>query len=108
MNVVMKIMFWLNVRCNYIDAWDSTFKVFVFGVVFFMQGWRTPKFLDGFNYKSKGENNERKRNWGVLSNSQHFGGKGACWSFKMGLGRLTRNSIIHTNLHKPNNKLVNA
>jgi hypothetical protein len=44
----------------------------------------------------------------VLSNSQHFGGKGACWSFKMGLGRLTRNSIIHTNLHKPNNKLVNA
>ncbi len=25
-----------------------------------------------------------------------------------GLGKLTNNSIIHTNLHKPNNKLVNA
>jgi hypothetical protein len=25
-----------------------------------------------------------------------------------GLGRLTSNSITHTNLHKPNNKLVNA
>jgi hypothetical protein len=26
----------------------------------------------------------------------------------MGLGRLTINSITHTNLHKPNNKLVDA
>ncbi len=25
-----------------------------------------------------------------------------------GLGRLTSNSITHTDLHKPNNKLVNA
>jgi hypothetical protein len=25
-----------------------------------------------------------------------------------GLGRVTSKSIIHTNLHKPNNKLVNA
>jgi hypothetical protein len=25
-----------------------------------------------------------------------------------GLGRLTNNSIIHTDLHKPNNELVNA
>jgi hypothetical protein len=27
---------------------------------------------------------------------------------KWGLGRLTRNSITHTDLHKPNNKLVSA
>jgi hypothetical protein len=26
----------------------------------------TPKFLDGFNYESKGEDN-KKRSWGVLS-----------------------------------------
>ncbi len=44
---------------------------------------------------------------GVLLGSQHFGGRGACWSFEMGLGRLTSNSLTHTNLHKPNNKLVN-
>jgi hypothetical protein len=25
-----------------------------------------------------------------------------------GLGRLTSNSITHTDLHKPNNKLINA
>jgi hypothetical protein len=31
-----------------------------------------------------------------------------CWSSRMGLKRLTSNSITHTDLHKPNNKLVNA
>jgi hypothetical protein len=35
-------------------------------------------------------------------------GKGACWSSKMELGRLTSNSITHTDLYKPNNKLVSA
>ncbi len=37
-----------------------------------------------------------------------LGGRGACWNSKMGLGRLTSTSLIHTNLHKLNNKLVNA
>ncbi len=27
--------------------------------------WCTPKLLDGFNFKSKGEDIERKRSWGV-------------------------------------------
>jgi hypothetical protein len=45
---------------------------------------------------------------GALLDSQHFGGRGVCLSSEMGLGRLTSNSIIHTNLHKPNNKLVNV
>ncbi len=70
--------------------------------------WRTPKFLDRFNYESKGENNERKKSWGALSSSHHFGGRGACWSSEMGLQRLKKNSIIHRCLYKPNNKLVSA
>jgi hypothetical protein len=32
-------------------------------------GWRTPKLLDGFNYKSKGEDNERRKSWGALLGS---------------------------------------
>jgi hypothetical protein len=28
--------------------------------------WHTPKLFDGLNYKSKGENNGRKRSWGTL------------------------------------------
>ncbi len=44
----------------------------------------------------------------MLFNSQHFRGRGACWSFGMGLRRLTSNSITHMDLHKPNNKLVSA
>ncbi len=66
-----------------------------------------PKLLDGLNYESKGEDNERKRSWGVPLGWQHFGGRRACWSSKMGLGRLTRNSLIHMDLHKLN-KLINA
>ncbi len=46
---------------------------------------------------------------GALSLTHSTSGvEGACWSSEMGLGRLTSNSIIHTNLHKPNNKLVSA
>jgi len=37
--------------------------------------WCTPKFLDGFNYESKGEDIKRRRSWGVLPSSQHFEGK---------------------------------
>jgi hypothetical protein len=34
--------------------------------------------------------------------------EGHAWTSGWGLGRLTSKSIIHTDLHKPNNKLVNA
>ncbi len=70
--------------------------------------WYTPKLLDGLNYEPKGEDIGRRRSWGALFSSQHFGGRGVCWSSEMGLGRLASNSLTHTNLQKPNNKLVNT
>jgi hypothetical protein len=36
------------------------------------------------------------------------GVEGLVGASRWGLGRLTSNSITHTDLHKPNNKLVNA
>jgi hypothetical protein len=36
------------------------------------------------------------------------GVKGCVGAPRWGLGRLTSNSITHTNLHKPNHKLVSA
>ncbi len=75
----------------------------IFGLVV---NWRAalthPKALDRLNYETKGENNARIR----TPSSQHYGGRKACWSSKMGLGKMTSKSIIHTNMHKPNNKLV--
>jgi hypothetical protein len=41
------------------------------------------------------ENNERVRSWGMLLGSQHFGGRGACWSFRMGLGKNDK-QLIHS------------
>jgi hypothetical protein len=57
----------------------------------------------------KGENNRRIRSWGMLPGLQHFGGveghvKASIW----GLKRVIKKSIIHTDLHKPNNKLISA
>ncbi len=40
--------------------------------------------------------------------SQHFGVEGHAGALKRGLGRLTSKSIIHMDLHKPNNKLVSV
>jgi len=37
-----------------------------------------------------------------------LGVKGHVGALGWGLGRLVSNSITHTDLHKPNNKLVNA
>ncbi len=37
-----------------------------------------------------------------------LGVEGHAGALGWGLGRLTSNSITHTNLHKPNNKLVSA
>ncbi len=37
-----------------------------------------------------------------------FGVEGRAGTPRWGLGRMTSNSIIHTYLHKPNNKLVSA
>ncbi len=36
------------------------------------------------------------------------GVEGRVGALEWGLGKLTSNSIIHTDLHKPNNMLVNA
>ncbi len=41
----------------------------------------------------------------MFLNSQHFEGKGACWSFEMGTG-MNDKQVNYS--HKPNNKLVNA
>jgi len=37
-----------------------------------------PKLFLKLKCETKGENNERKNNGDMLSNSQHFGGRGAC------------------------------
>jgi hypothetical protein len=52
--------------------------------------WRTPKLFDGLNYESKGEDNERRRSWGVLLGSLHFEGSGACWSSRVGARKINK------------------
>jgi hypothetical protein len=69
---------------------------------------RHPQLFDGLNYNSKYENNGRKKSLSVFLGLQHFGGRRVCWSFGMGLGRMTSNSIPHMDLYKPNNKLINV
>jgi hypothetical protein len=40
---------------------------------------------------------------------QHFGDKGACWSFRMRLGRMTRNqSLTHTYINQTTSWLVHS
>ncbi len=49
-----------------------------------------PKLLDGPNYESKGDDNERKSNWSALPGSQHFKGRGVCWSSEMGTRKIDK------------------
>jgi hypothetical protein len=42
------------------------------------------------HYKSKGEYSERRKSWGALPNSLHFGGRGVCWSSGMGTRKIDK------------------
>jgi hypothetical protein len=46
------------------------------------------------------EDSRKVRSWGILPNSQHFRGREAHWSSKMGLGRMTR--LNHSHEHAQN------
>jgi hypothetical protein len=70
--------------------------------------WCTPKLLDRLTCEAKGENNGKKK-FGVHSLAHNISGvKGHVGALGCGLGWMTSGSIIHTNLYKPNNKLVSA
>jgi hypothetical protein len=43
-----------------------------------------------------------------LISSEHFEVEGHVGASRWGLGQVTSGSIIHTDMYKPNNKLVNA
>ncbi len=48
-----------------------------------------PKLLDGLNCESKGEDNGR-RSCVMFPSLQHFRGKRACWSSKMGTRKIDK------------------
>jgi hypothetical protein len=68
----------------------------------------TPKLFDGLTISPEVKTIKGER-VGVRSLVRNtFGVEGHVGALGWGLGRLTSNSIIHTDLHKPNNKLVSA
>jgi hypothetical protein len=71
-----------------------------------------PKLLERLKCESESKNNKRSRNRSMIPNLQHFGVKRerqvCVGAAEWGLPQMTSKSIIHMDLHKPNNKLVNA
>jgi hypothetical protein len=66
-----------------------------------------PSSLMDSTVSPKVKTSERK-GIGARSLARISGVEGRVRAPRWGLGRLTSKSIIQTNLHKPNNKLVNA
>jgi len=60
------------------------------------------------NCESKGENNGRIRIWVQSLVYNTLGVEGRVRALRWGLRQVKSASIIHTNLHKLNNKLINA
>jgi len=105
------LIFW---KISFVDinllngaTYSQGLRIFLKGVVFGIL-WCTPKLLDRLNYKSKVK---IIKGWGIWvrslirSISRVEGHVVAPW---WGPGRRTSKSFIHTDLHKPNNKLVSA
>ncbi len=67
-----------------------------------------PKLLDGFNCESKEKTLEGKGTRVRSLTRIILEVEGCARALRWGPGRLTSKSITHTDLHKPNNKLVNA
>jgi hypothetical protein len=64
------------------------------------------KLLDGFNYESKGETTKGVGACSLVRNTSKV--EGHAGAPRSRLQRLTSKSIIHMDLHKPNNKLVSV
>jgi hypothetical protein len=69
--------------------------------------WRTPTLLERLKCKFSA-NNRRKRSWARSLVKSILKVKGHAGTLGWGLGRMISGSIIHMNMHKPNNKLVSA
>jgi hypothetical protein len=70
--------------------------------------WCAPKLLDRFKYEFEVKTRKEQGIGDTVFGSQHFGGRGACWSSGMGLGRLISTQSFTRTYTKPNNKLVSA
>ncbi len=69
--------------------------------------WCTPTLFEGLECKFENENN--KEGVGVHSVVRNIlNAEGCAGALGWGLNWVTSESIIHTNMHKPNNNLVNA
>jgi hypothetical protein len=53
-------------------------------------GVATPKLNDELNCKSKYEINGKRKNWGTLLSSEHFGGRKACGGSEMGTRKIDK------------------
>ncbi len=67
--------FWYSCITCFISRWSNPQMGYGY--------WHIPTFLEKLKCESKNGNNER-RNCGTFLSSQHFRGKGACWSSRMG------------------------
>jgi hypothetical protein len=75
--------------------------------VFGGDDWHTPKFLKRFKCECQNENNKKKVKICFFIHSI-LGVKGCARAIRWGLKQVASGSIICMDLHKPNNKLVNA
>jgi hypothetical protein len=68
----------------------------------------TFKLLERFKCESQNEDNGRKRSWGMSLTLNTFGVRRCVGAPRWGLRKVINKLIIHIDLHKPNNKLVNV
>ncbi len=86
---------WIIKTLSWYTTWGINPYINCFGVYWNIN---CPKLLDGFNYKSKGDDSGRKKSCSAFLGSQHFGGKGACWSSGMGIKKIDEQVNY---LHRP-------
>ncbi len=67
-----------------------------------------PNSLMDSTMNLKGENNKRIRSWACSLARNTLKVEGHARALGWGLRSVTSTSIIHTDLHKPNNKLVSV
>ncbi len=131
--ITLKFFFWYtwyqnltnNVLLEYICfKWNLTFKKKLLNCIFLLHLWLNQEITHHnsiFEHKiywctpkceSQSENNEKHKNKVCSFIHNTFGGgggvKGCAKASRWGLGRITSKSIIHIDLHKLNNKLVDA
>jgi hypothetical protein len=104
----LRIVWSLCLKLSFLSLSHHFHSTYINHLLFLVVEWRTPKLLNRLKCESEVKTTKKSKVGARSLAHNTLGDRGACWSSKMGLGRMTSTYSLTQTCTKPNNKLVNV